>query len=83
MKEYVVVRFCNKPAGTVAAPVHSYEDEVSALKEFYRGCGLAVDSDNPTDSMTLLHYTGYEIKHEYFVHDTPAPEPEPEEEENS
>ena len=80
MKEYLVVRFCNKPDGTVAAPAHAYEDEVSALKEFYRGCGLAVDSDNLTDSVTLLHYTGYEMKHEYFVHE---PEPEPEEEENS
>ena len=85
MKEFVVVRVANKPNGTVAIPVSSYEDEASARKEYYRQCGLAVDSGNLTDAVTLLSKVGYEIAHEYFVHEAPEPEPEPEpeEEENS
>ena len=36
MKEYLVVRFCNKQDGTVAAPVASFDDKTSAEKEFFR-----------------------------------------------
>ena len=36
MKEFVVVRICNKADGTVACPVSSFENEVDANKEFYR-----------------------------------------------
>ena len=74
MKEYLVVRFCNKQDGTVAAPVASFEDKTSAEKEFFRLCGQAVDSVHLTDSVSMLTKQGFELKHEYFEH--PAIEPE-------
>ena len=76
MKEFVVVRICNKADGTVAIPVSSFENEVDANKEFYRLCGLAVDSTHLTDAVSLLTKQGFELKHEFFTHDAPAPEPE-------
>ena len=77
MKEYVVVRICNKLDGTVAVPVSTHETEEAAQKEFFRQCGLAVDSTHLTDAVSLLTKQGFELKHEYFTH--PAPEPEQEE----
>ena len=76
MKEYVVVRICNKVDGTVACPVSTFEVESDAQKEFYRLCGLAVDSTHLTDAVSLLTKQGFELKHEFFTHDAPAPEPE-------
>ena len=78
MKNYLVVRFCNKQDGTVAAPVASFEDKDSAEKEYFRLCGQAVDSAHITDSVTLLTYQGFELRHEVFEHPAPEPEPEPE-----
>lgn len=78
MKEFAVVRIANKPDGTTAVPVSAFEDEQSAYKEFFRQCGLAVDSENLTDSVTLLYKEGYKIRHEFFTHAAPEPEPEPE-----
>ena len=79
MKEFVVIRICNKQDGTIACPVSSYEDKPSAEKEFFRLCGQAVDSAHLTDAVSLLTKQGFELKHEYFEH--PAIEPEPEAEE--
>ena len=78
MKEFVVIRICNKVDGTVACPVATYENEADAQKEFFRLCGNAVDSTHMTDAVSLLTKQGFELKHEYFTHDAPAPEPEPE-----
>lgn len=78
MKEFVVVRICNKADGTVAIPVASFETEDAAKKEFFRLCGLAVDSTHLTDAVSLLTKQGFELKHEYFTHPAPEPEPEPE-----
>lgn len=74
MKEYVVIRICNKQDGTVACPVSTFETEAEAQKEFFRQCGLAVDSTHLTDAVSLLTKQGFELKHEYFTH--PAIEPE-------
>ena len=80
MKNYVVVRICNKQDGTVACPVSTFENETDAQKEFFRLCGLAVDSVHLTDAVALLTKQGFELKHEFFAHDPqPQPEPEPEE----
>ena len=76
MKEYVVVRICNKLDGTVAVPVSTHETEEAAQKEFFRQCGLAVDSTHLTDAVSLLTKQGFELKHEYFTHTAPEPEPE-------
>lgn len=78
MKNYFVVRLCNKLDGTIAAPVSAHDDEASAQKEFFRQCGLAVDSTHLQDSVALLTKEGFELKHETFAHDAPEPEPEPE-----
>ena len=78
MKEYVVVRICNKLDGTVAVPVSTHETEEAAQKEFFRQCGLAVDSTHLTDAVSLLTKQGFELKHEYFTHDAPASEQEQE-----
>ena len=75
MKEFVVVRIANKPDGTVAIPVSSWDNEVAARKEYFRQCGIAVDSTNIVDSIALLSKEGYLVTRECFVH--PAPEPEP------
>ena len=79
MKEFVVIRICNKTDGTPACPVATFEDRASAEKEFFRLCGQAVDSAHLTDAVSLLTKQGFELKHEYFEH--PAIEPEPEAEE--
>lgn len=78
MKEYFVIRIVNKPDGTVAAPVQAFDEETPAQKEFFRLCGLAVDSVNLTDAVSLLTKEGFELKHEVFNHAEPEPEPEPE-----
>lgn len=72
MKEFVVLRIANKADGTTVAPVKTFETEVEAEKEFFRSCAAAVDSENVTDAVTLLSKQGFEIKHEYFVHDAQA-----------
>lgn len=69
MKEFVVLRIANKADGTTVAPVKTFETEVEAEKEFFRSCAAAVDSENVTDAVTLLSKQGFEIKHEYFVHE--------------
>ena len=76
MKEYVVIRICNKQDGTAAIPVSAYATREEAEKELFRLCGQAVDSAHLTDAVSLLTKQGFELKHEYFEH--PAqPEPEP------
>lgn len=75
MKEFVVVRICNKQDGTVAVPVSTFETETDAQKEFFRQCGLAVDSTHLTDAVALLTKQGFELKYEYFTHE-PQPEHE-------
>lgn len=79
MKNFVVVRTCNKQDGTIAIPVSSFESETEAVKEYFRLCGLAVDSTHLTDAVTLLTKEGFELRHECFTHDpkTPTPTPEP------
>lgn len=69
MKNYFVVRFCNKQDGTVASPVSAYENEADAQKEFFRQCGLAVDSTHLTDSVAMLTAQGFELRHETFAHE--------------
>ena len=76
MKEYFVIRLCNKADGTVACPVKSFEDEASAYKEFYRSLAAAVDSENLTDAVTLLTKQGFQLEYKVFMHDAPEPEPE-------
>ena len=81
MKNFCVIRMANKPNGDFAAPVQAFELETDAQKEYFRLCGLAVDSVNLMDSVMLTTAQGFELKHETFLH--PAPEPEPEPEENA
>lgn len=74
MREFVVVRICNKADGTVAIPVSSFETEAEATKEYFRLCGLAVDSTHLTDSVVLLNKFGFELKYESFTHNAPVQE---------
>lgn len=74
MKNYCVIRMANKPDGTFAAPVQAFESEADAQKEYFRLCGLAVDSVNLMDSVMLTTAQGFELKHETFLHDAPAVE---------
>ena len=69
MKNFVVVRTCNKQDGTIAIPVSSFEEETEAVKEYFRLCGLAVDSTHLTDAVTLLTKEGFELRHECFEHE--------------
>ena len=79
MKEFVVVRICNKQDGSIACPVATYETEAEAQKEFFRLCGQAVDSVHLTDAVSMLTKQGFELRHEYFEHPV-QPEPEQTEE---
>lgn len=76
MKAYCVIRMANKPDGSFAAPVQAFENEADAQKEYFRLCGLAVDSVNLMDSVMLTTAQGFELKHETFLHDAPEPEHE-------
>ena len=69
MKNFAVVRICNKQDGTIAIPVSSFESETEAVKEYFRLCGLAVDSTHLTDAVTLLTKEGFELRHECFEHE--------------
>ena len=69
MSNFLVVRFSNKADGTVSAPIKACDTLVEAQKEFYRLCGLAVDSTHFTDSVTIIDNTGAEVDHAYFVHE--------------
>ena len=75
MREYFVIRLCNKADGTVACPVKSFEDEQGAYKEFYRSLAAAVDSENLTDAVVLLTKQGFELDYKVFTHDAPVEEP--------
>ena len=68
MKEFFVVRLCNKQDGTVAAPVASFDTESEAWKEFYRLCGQAVDSTHLTDSVVLMTKGGFALDSKTFAH---------------
>ena len=68
MTQYLVIRIANKPDGSVAAPVIPFDDSVKAEKEFYRLCGLAVDSVNITDAVSLLTTRGEVIQQKCFFH---------------
>ena len=74
MKNYFVVRLCNKQDGTVAAPVASYATEAEAWKEFYRLCGQAVDSTHLTDSVMIVTKEGFTLDHKTFAHEAQAAE---------
>ena len=78
MKNFVVVRIANKPDGTTAVPVVTLDTEVQGRKEYFRQCGLAVDSENLTDAVIMLNKEGMCYCSECFVHPAPEPEPEPE-----
>ncbi len=69
MKNFFVVRLCNKIDGTVACPVTACETEVEAQKEFFRLCGLAVDSTHLQDTVVMLTAQGFELRHETFAHE--------------
>ena len=64
MKEFFVVRLCNKNDGTVAAPVASYETEPEAQKEFFRQCGhmLHLHLESFDHLETHEHQPGWLIK---------------------
>ena len=68
MKNYLVIRFCNKLDGTVACPVATYEYEEAAWKEFYRLCGQAVDSTHITDTVMILTKGGTLLDSKCFEH---------------
>lgn len=68
MKEYFVVRLCNKQDGTIACPVTACDTEAEALKAFFRLCGQAVDSEHLVDAVSLLNKEGFEIDHRCFEH---------------
>ena len=68
MTQYLILRIANKPDGSVAAPVIPFDDGVAAEKEFYRLCGLAVDSVNITDAVSLLTTRGEVIMQKCFFH---------------
>ena len=81
MYNYFIVRITNRLNGTAGKTVTEFEDEASALKEFFRQAGQAVDTTHLTDSVTMLTKEGFELRHEVFLHDAPAPvEEEPTEE---
>lgn len=71
MKNYIVVRYANKPDHTEMARISAFESETEAWKEYYRFCGLAVDSENITDAVVIMTKDGFEIDHKCFVHDAP------------
>ena len=76
MKNFVIVRIANKPDGTIAAPVYSFETEAEAWKEFYRQCAQAVDSTNLMDAVSILTKEGFEMDHRAFPHPAPNNEAE-------
>ena len=69
MYNYFVVRFTNRVDGTSGNSVKPYENEGDAVKEFFRQAGQAVDSTHLTDSVSLLTKEGFEVRHEFFVHE--------------
>lgn len=79
MYNFFVVRITNRVDGSFGNSVKAYETETDAIREFFRQAGQAVDTTHLTDSVTMLTNEGFELKHEVFLHDTPAPEPELEE----
>lgn len=80
MMEYFVIRLMNKADGSPAVRVSNFATEVEAWKEFYRFCGLAVDSENLTDAVMICSKQGFCIDYKYFEHEAPAPAPETPEE---
>lgn len=74
MKEYAILRVCNKLDGTVACPVSTLDTETAAWKEYYRQLGLAVDSTHLTDAVMLLDKDGFLLDSRSFHHDPPAEE---------
>lgn len=81
MKEFFVVRFTNRLDGTCGDICHPFATEAEALTDYFREAGKAVDSTHLTDSVSLLTKEGFEIRHDFFMHEAPQPEPEPEPEE--
>ena len=80
MKDYAVIRFANKPDGTVSISNTTHDNITSAQKDFFRACALAVDSANLTECVVVIHKTGVVVKDpEHFEHPAPEPEEEPEE----
>lgn len=83
MFNYFIVRITNRLDGTAGKTVKEYENEVDALKEFFRQAGQAVDTTHLTDSVTMLTKEGFEVRHEVFLHDAPTPVAEVAEEEST
>lgn len=72
MYNYFVLRITNRVDGTAGNIVHPFEQEVDALKDYFREVGKAVDSTHLTDSVTMLTKEGVELRHEIFTHDAPT-----------
>lgn len=68
MKNYIVLRLSNKQDGGLAARVSEFETLEPSLKEFYRFCGLAVDSEHIIDTVMLVDAHGNEIDKKNFTH---------------
>lgn len=83
MKNFVIVRIANKPDGSVSVPVNAFETEANAWKEFYRLCGIAVDSANLMDSVAILTKEGFLIDHKVFEHEAAPVVQEPQENQGS
>ena len=78
MKEYFVARMANKQDGTTLNVCVGYDDEKSAWKAYWKTLAQAIDSDNLTDSLSIMTKGGFQLDYKSFEHEAQPVEPEQE-----
>ena len=80
MTNYLIIRIANKPDGSTSSPIQHFKDGIQAEKEFYRLCGLAVDSVNISDTVIMMTTRGEIMQSKWFYHPAEEDTTEPEDE---
>ena len=80
-KEFWVARMANKQDGTTLNVCVGYDDENSAWKAYWKTLAQAIDSDNITDSLSIMTKGGFQLDYKSFEHPVVPVEPEEEGEE--
>ena len=74
MDNFIVLEVTRNAQGKIAVYPSAKETEASARSKYHEILTRAPQSNSPVHAAVLLNWDGYELEHEFYVH-----EPEPEE----
>lgn len=70
MQNFIVLEITRNQAGNIAVYPAAKETEQSARGKYHEILSRAAGSNSPVHGAVLLNWDGYELEHEYYVHET-------------